>query len=100
MLGILSSDVRWAVRALRDWTEAFELPFVPPVSRVPGVPSVAQVRGTCYLKYNPVSGVCYVSEYQGKDRGVLVQLGQASLGHFPLGLWDEDMTRAAPTLSR
>lgn len=36
LLGILSSDIRLAVRALRDWTNALHLPFVIPKSRVRG----------------------------------------------------------------
>ena len=34
LLGVLSSDVRMAVRAMRDWTQALDVEFVPPVSRV------------------------------------------------------------------
>lgn len=34
LLGILSSDIRLAVRALRDWTNALSVPFVTPKSRV------------------------------------------------------------------
>ena len=42
--------------------------------------------------------LCYVSPYFGKDRGVLVQLGQEQLGHFPLGMWDESQSKPAPDL--
>lgn len=34
LLGVLASDVRLAVRALRDWTDALHVPFVAPASRV------------------------------------------------------------------
>jgi len=34
LLGILSSDIRLAVRALRDWANALHVPFVIPTSRV------------------------------------------------------------------
>lgn len=37
LLGILSSDIRLAVRALRDWTSALHVPFVVPESRVMSV---------------------------------------------------------------
>jgi hypothetical protein len=37
---------------------------------------------------------CYASAYAGRDSGVLLQLGAAQFGHFPLGLWDEQ--KAAP----
>jgi hypothetical protein len=43
--------------------------------------------------------VCYASLYLGKERGVLLQLGQEQLGHFPLGLCDENMTNSAPELA-
>jgi hypothetical protein len=43
--------------------------------------------------------VCYASQYQGQDRGVLVTLGTRQFGHFPLGLFDEGMDQPAPTLS-
>ncbi len=34
LLGVLSSDIRLAVRALRDWANALHVPFVIPTSRV------------------------------------------------------------------
>ena len=37
MLGILASDVRLGMRALRDWTQAFGLPMLTPEIRVRGV---------------------------------------------------------------
>jgi hypothetical protein len=40
--------------------------------------------------------VCYMSPYVGQERGVLLQLGQEQLGHFPLGLWDEDKKNPPP----
>lgn len=40
--------------------------------------------------------VCYVSQYTGRDRGVLVQLGQLQFGHFPLGFFDEAMSKPPP----
>jgi hypothetical protein len=42
--------------------------------------------------------LCYISQYQGRDRGVLLQLGQGELlGHFPLGMWDEGMAKPPPS---
>lgn len=41
--------------------------------------------------------LCYVSRYDGRDRGVLLQLGQVQLGHFPLGFFDEDMAKPPPS---
>jgi hypothetical protein len=137
LLGIMASEARLAVRALRDWCQVLDMPFVLPYvnsstssssssssSSVGGgaaadatsseattttrsssdsgsspgssSSSLAAVRGPVYLKYNSKTGQCYVSPYRGNDRGVLVQLGQAQLGHFPLGLWDEGMTQPPP----
>lgn len=44
LLGVISSDIRLAMRALRDYTEALNLPLVTPESRVPGEPNVALIR--------------------------------------------------------
>lgn len=42
---------------------------------------------------------CYLAEYKGSERGVLVQLGQGPmLGHFPLGLFDEAMSNPEPAM--
>lgn len=49
------------------------------------------------VQYNAASGLCYATKYEGRDRGVLVQLGQRQLGHLPLGLHDEGMARPPPT---
>ena len=70
-----------------------------PESRVPGVAAAPALTGPVYIKYNSASGLCYATLYDGRDRGVLVQLGQRQLGHMPLGLHDEQMARPAPTLS-
>lgn len=98
LLGLMASDVRLAVRALRDWCAALGLPLVAPVSRVPGVDAVPSITGAVYIKYNSRTALCYVSRYDGRDRGVLVQLGAVQVGHLPLGLHDEAMEAAPPTL--
>lgn len=64
--------------------------------QVSGIASVAAVKGPVYVKYNSQSQLCYVSPYVGQERGVLVQLGQEQLGHFPLGLCDEAMANSEP----
>jgi hypothetical protein len=66
--------------------------------QVPGCPALPAVTGAVYIKYNSATGLCYASRYEGRDRGVLVQLGQQQLGHLPLGLMDEAMANAAPQL--
>lgn len=43
--------------------------------------------------------LCYLSQYKGRERGVLIQLGQGPmLGHFPLGFFDEAMSNPAPPM--
>ena len=102
IVGVTASDVRLALRALREWCEALGLPYVQPEVRLgprgggggdassssSPPPSLAALPpGPVYVKYAPGGGVCYASPYTGPDRGVLLQLGQAPLlGHFPLGL--------------
>ncbi len=93
LLGIVSSDIRFALRSLRDYTSALGAPFFPPES--PTVP-LPQIRGSVYIRYRHIveSGEtqCTVSTYSGNDRGVLVNFGTMQVGHLPLGLLDEDMT--------
>ena len=38
ILGLLASDARLAVRALRDWTHAMDLPYVNPQVSCPQLP--------------------------------------------------------------
>ncbi len=33
-----------------------------------------------------------------RDRGVLLQLGQEQVGHLPLGLFDDTLSKPAPAL--
>lgn len=97
LLGVLSSDIRLAVRSLRDYCKALEIPFIPPESRVPGVEASPMITGGVYIKYNFKSRSCNATRYEGRDRGVLVTLGQEQIGHLPLGLFDEDMKEAPPS---
>lgn len=98
LLGVLASDARLAVRALRDYCTALNVPFFVPESRVPNAPTLPAIQCPVYIKYNSRSGLCYASAYDGRDRGVLVQFGRSQVGHLPLGLLDEDMTRPPPRL--
>ena len=98
LLGVLSGDVRLAVRALRDWCAALGLPYTVPESRAAGAPNVAAIRGPAYIKFNSATRLCYATAYNGRDRGVLLQLGQQQLGHLPLGLFDEGMAAPPPAL--
>lgn len=66
--------------------------------QVEGVSTITSLSGSVYIKYNAVSQQCYVTGYTGKDRGVLVTLGGTLIGHLPLGLFDESMQHAPPSL--
>ncbi|MEW5298278.1 MAG: hypothetical protein WDW36_001420 [Sanguina aurantia] len=99
LLGVTASSIQMAARAYRDWCCELGLPYLIPTSRVDGVQLGKDITGPVYLKYNCRTSLCYVSSYNGGDRGVLVQLGQEQLGHFPLGLWDEGMTHPPAPLS-
>ncbi|GBF90143.1 hypothetical protein Rsub_03276 [Raphidocelis subcapitata] len=96
LLGIVASDARLAARALRDWTGALGLAFAPPRARVEGGEAAAAAAGGVYLKYDSKGPSCYLSPYQGRDRGVLLQLGAQQFGHLPLGLFDEGQANPPP----
>lgn len=99
LMGVCASDSRLGLRALRDWCQALQLEYVMPDCKVTGVDSIAAVTGAVYIKYNAMSKFCYLAEYKGSERGVLVQLGQGPmLGHFPLGLFDEAMSNPEPAM--
>jgi hypothetical protein len=122
LMGITASEARLAVRALRDWCQALDVPFfLPDVRSSDGSSStsssgsegptadasnatpsssssLAAVRGPVYLKYNSKTALCYVTPFRGNDKGVLVQLGQVQVGFLPLGLWDEGMTQPPPAV--
>jgi Domain of unknown function (DUF1824) len=89
LLGVLASDVRLGVRSLRDYSAALNLEFILPTSRIPNAPTLPSIHSSVYIKYNSKSGLCYVTAYEGRDRGVLVNLGTEQIGHLPLGLHDE-----------
>ena len=65
--------------------------------QVEGNSVITSLRGSVYIKYNAVSQQCYVTQYNGKDRGVLLTFGGTLVGHLPLGLFDESMLQAAPS---
>lgn len=98
LLGVLASDIRLALRSLRDYCEALQVPYELPESRIPEVASLPSIRGAVYIKYNSKSRQCYVTRYQGKDRGVLISFGTVQIGHLPLGLHDESKLKPAPQM--
>jgi hypothetical protein len=101
LLGVLASDVRLGVRSLRDYCAALNLDFILPTSRIPNAPTLPSIQSSVYIKYNSKSGLCYVTAYEGRDRGVLVNLGTVQIGHIPLGIFDEEQKRefSLPTTS-
>ena len=103
LVGILSSDIRLAMRSLRDYSKALGAPFLPPTPQgaLEGVSGVPAIQGPVYIRYrwfssSSLENQCTVTRYTGNNRGVLVQFGTLQIGHLPLGLLDEDMKNASP----
>ncbi|KAK9840842.1 hypothetical protein WJX81_008459 [Elliptochloris bilobata] len=97
LLGVLASDVRLAVRALRDFCAALDTEFLLPQPDAAGA-TLAAMSGPIYVKLNAAARTCRAAQYAGRERGVLVQLGACQVGHLPLGLFDEAMAAPAPQL--
>jgi hypothetical protein len=117
LLGILSSDIRMALRSLRDYTEALGVEYVLPEyvdidGRRDSTMPLPSIQGAVYLRYRAVparpheeqsesiSPQCTVTKYNGPDRGVLVNFGTMQVGHLPLGLLDPDRVKPASPTSR
>ncbi len=56
----------------------------------------SDLEGPVYIKFNPVTGLCYANPYTGSHRGVLVSCQSTDpddvnemFGHLPLDLLDE-----------
>ena len=92
-MGVVASDIRLGVRSLRDYCDALGLEFVMPTSRIPNAPSLPMIKTPVYIKLNSKTGLCYVTAYDGRDRGVLVNFGTEQIGHLPLGLHDENQEK-------
>lgn len=98
LLGVLSSDIRLALRSLRDFTQALGVPYVTPQyigqdGTVDASVALPSVRGPVYVRFRALPDTepqCTVTRYVDKDRGVLVNFGTLQVGHLPLGLLDED----------
>ncbi len=98
LLGVLSSDIRLALRSLRDYTKAMGVAYVLPKyvgqdGTADASVALPALRGPVYVRFRALpdsSPQCTVSRYQGEDRGVLVNFGAMQVGHLPLGLLDED----------
>lgn len=55
---------------------------------------ISQAEGSIYIKFNPLTGLCYCESYTGKHRGVLVSCQSSyedgiseMYGHLPLDLF-------------
>lgn len=94
LLAVLASNEALAARALRDYCDAFGVPYSPPRPRVQA--------GGVFLRLNAATDtpppVPTAAPYAGSDRGVLITLGDVQLGHLPLGLLDEGREKEAPPL--
>jgi hypothetical protein len=86
ILGILADTLAAAIQALQEYTKTLELPMPasPPADCPPPI----------YLKFNPQTGLCYASSYEGSHRGVLLSVQSdlaeginATYGHLPLDLF-------------
>lgn len=65
----------------------------------------SDLEGPVYIKFNPLTGLCYANIYSGSHRGVLVSCQSADpedvnemFGHLPLDLLDGEAE--SPRLSR
>lgn len=94
LLAVLASNEALAARALRDYCDAFGVPYSPPRPRVQA--------GGVFVRLNAATDapppVPTAAPYSGSDRGVLITLGDVQLGHLPLGLLDEGREKEAPPL--
>lgn len=86
ILGICAETTTQAIAALHSYLTAFGYTKLP---------QPTQIEGVVYLKYNPITGLCYVKPYQGSHRGVLVSCQSAyegdvneTFGHLPLDLFE------------
>jgi len=123
VVAVLASSHELACRALRDYLDLFGLPYCPPAPRIAAgsggvfvkvsasslVALAVQGEGegeregtatTMTTSSSPPSPLQppRASPYVGKDRGVLVTLGDTQFGHLPLGLLDEEREKPAPKL--
>lgn len=123
VVAVLASSHELACRALRDYLELFGLPYCPPSPRIA---AAAGGAGGVFVKVSASSLVALAAQagggerlgeataepsssrsplqppraspYAGKDRGVLLTLGDTQFGHLPLGLLDEEREKPAPAL--
>ncbi|MBD2461291.1 DUF1824 family protein [Oscillatoria sp. FACHB-1407] len=85
ILGICADTLAQGVVALEGYITALGYDYEPQLNSMDGV---------VYIKFNPKSGLCYASPYEGHHRGVLVSCQSAyadgvneTYGHLPLDLF-------------
>ncbi len=85
MLGICAGTPEEGLTALQSYTQA--LGYQTSLD-------IAGAVGPIYIKFNPKSGLCYLSSYEGDYRGVLVSCQSSyeegineMYGHLPLDLF-------------
>ncbi|MFM7423813.1 MAG: DUF1824 family protein [Elainella sp.] len=86
LLGICADSLSQGQRALAAYAAI--------LSHAPSLES--DLEGPVYIKFNPMTGLCYANPYSGDHRGVLVSCQSADpedvnemFGHLPLDLLDE-----------
>ncbi|MBC8122629.1 MAG: DUF1824 family protein [Gemmatimonadaceae bacterium] len=91
LIGICAETVDEAVQALRGYLIFFGYPE-------PSLDFASFDQPGVYLKFNPMTGTCYVSPYEGHERGVIVSCFSPQGGatndtyaHLPLDLFDEQL---------
>ncbi|MCU0570618.1 MAG: DUF1824 family protein [Oculatellaceae cyanobacterium Prado106] len=84
MLGICAETAAEGCQALETYARALGYTADPPEA----------IAGSVYIKFNPISGKCYISDYPGEHRGVLVSCQSSEAdginemyGHLPLNLF-------------
>lgn len=85
ILGICADTLDQGATALQQYAEALEYNLEP---------NFQSLDGAVYIKFNPRSGLCYASPYEGSYRGVLVSCQSAyesklneMYGYLPLDLF-------------
>lgn len=88
MLGVCADSVEQGAIALQQY--ATTLGYQPTLS-------LTALEGPAYLKFNPITGLCYANPYTGPYRGVLISYQSEDAedvnemyGHLPLDLFAED----------
>jgi Domain of unknown function (DUF1824) len=85
ILGVCANDLTEGVAALVSYATA--IGYQPRVD-------LPEIAGPVYIKFNPLSGLCYANSYDGSHRGVLISCQSAEptevnemFGHLPLNLF-------------